>query len=111
MYNLIEYSSSNYSVTTGSLWFYYKDEATNFNADIVNDNNFKSSEYNAKSLWNTAAQTDNAVNGILKNATITASLKYLSNFCRSLEIPLINYKVELKLRWTKALCFVCRRYW
>ena len=43
MYNLIEYSS-NYSETTGSLWFYSKDEATNFNADIAN-NNFKSFEY------------------------------------------------------------------
>ena len=28
-------------------------------------------------------------------------LKYLSNFWRSLEIPLINCKVEVKLRWTK----------
>ena len=37
MYNLIEYSS-NYSETTGSLWFYSKDEATSFNADIANDN-------------------------------------------------------------------------
>ena len=44
MYNLIE-DSSNYFETTGSLWFYSKDEATNFNADIANDNNFKSFEY------------------------------------------------------------------
>ena len=29
------------------------------------------------------------------------SLKYLSNFWRSLEIPFINCKVELKLRWKK----------
>ena len=36
MYNLIEYSS-NHSQTTGSLWFYWKDEETDFNADIVND--------------------------------------------------------------------------
>ena len=41
MYNLIEYSS-NYSETTGSLWFYSKDEPTNFNADITNDDSFKS---------------------------------------------------------------------
>ena len=38
MYNLVEYSS-NYSETTGNLWFYSKDEATNFNADIANSNN------------------------------------------------------------------------
>ena len=36
MYNLIEYSS-NYFETTGSLWFYSKDEATNFNNDTAND--------------------------------------------------------------------------
>ena len=35
MYNLIEYSS-NYSDTTGSLWFYSKDETTTFNVDIAN---------------------------------------------------------------------------
>ena len=40
VYNLIEYSS-NYSETTGSIWFYSKDEETNFNADIANDSNFK----------------------------------------------------------------------
>ena len=34
MYNFIEYSS-NYS-KTGSLWFYSKDETTNFDADIAN---------------------------------------------------------------------------
>ena len=29
------------------------------------------------------------------------SLKYLSNFCRSLEIPLINCNIEPKFKWTK----------
>ena len=41
MYNWIEYSS-NYSETTGSLWFYSKHEATDFNAVIANTNNLKS---------------------------------------------------------------------
>ena len=36
----IEYSSK-FSETKGNLWFYSKDEATNFNADIANANNFK----------------------------------------------------------------------
>ena len=78
MNNLIEYSS-NYSETTGSLWFYSKDEATNFNADIANDDNFKSLKYKAKLLGNTAAQAGNAANGILEYATIAVPLKYLSN--------------------------------
>ena len=54
MYNLIEYSSS-YSETTESLWFYSKDKGTNFDADIDNNNNFKSFEYKAKLLGNTVA--------------------------------------------------------
>ena len=40
MYNLIEYMW-NYSETALRLWFYSKDEATNCNADVVNDNNVK----------------------------------------------------------------------
>ena len=98
MYNLIEYSS-NYSETTGSLWFYSKDEATDFNAVIVNNNSFKSFEYKTKLLGNTVTQPDpNDASGILKNSAIAVPLKYLSNFQRLREIPLINCKVELKLR-------------
>ena len=41
MYNQTEYSS-NYFETTWNLWLYSKDDATNFNADIANNNNFKS---------------------------------------------------------------------
>ena len=41
MYNLIE-QSSNYSETTGSVWFYSKDEPNNFNLDVSNTNHFKS---------------------------------------------------------------------
>ena len=55
----------------------------------------------AKLLGNTASQDVNAANGILKDATIAVPLKCLTNFWKSLEMPLISYKVELKLRWTK----------
>ena len=41
MYNLIEYSS-NHSERTGSSWLYSKDEATNFDNNIANTDNFKS---------------------------------------------------------------------
>ena len=97
IYNLIEYSS-NYSKTTESLWFYTKDEATNFNADIANGNNFESFMYKAELLKSTVAEGNNE---ILKDATIAAPLKYLSNFWRLLEVPLINCKVELNLKWTR----------
>ena len=73
--NLIEYSS-NYFDTTGSLWFYSKDEATNFNANIANTGNFKSFKYNTKICGNRVAQTiPNADDVILKNATIGVPLK------------------------------------
>ena len=98
MYNLIEYSS-NYSEATGSLWFYLKDGTTNFNADITNNNNFKSFEYKTKLLGNTEADE---TKGILKNAVIAVRLKYLSNSWRSIEMSMVNCKVELKLKWTKA---------
>ena len=40
---------------------------------------------------NIAAQPDpNAADRFLKNTTIAVPLKYLSNFWRSLEMPLIN---------------------
>ena len=57
-------------------------------------------------LENTIAQpASNAANGILKNATIAVLLKYLGNFWRSLEMPLIDCKVELELKWTKYCVF------
>ena len=95
MKNLIEYSSNN-SETTGSLLLYPSDEANNFNADIANTNKFEYSMCKAKLLENTDADGDN---GILNNATIAVPLKNLSNFWRSLEMPLINCKIELKLKW------------
>ena len=52
MYHLIEYSSS-YSEIRKSFWFYSKDEATDFNADITDDNNFKSFKYKARLLGST----------------------------------------------------------
>ena len=59
MYDLIKYSL-NYSETT-----WWKDEATNFDADIAN-NSFKSFEYKTKLLGHTIAQpTPNQANGIL----------------------------------------------
>ena len=59
--------------------FYKKDEATNFNADVTNNNNFKSFEYKTKLLGNTEADGNN---GILKNETISVPLKYLSKWTK-----------------------------
>ena len=47
-----------------------------------------------------ASIVDNTENNGIKNGVkIAVPLKYLSNFWRSLEIPLINCKVELSLKW------------
>ena len=75
MYNLLEYGS-NWSDMIGSLWFYSKDEATNLNADIVDNNAFKSFKYKAKLLGNTEADE---ANEILKKQQSLCH-KYLSNF-------------------------------
>ena len=88
MYNLLEYSS-NYSDETGSLSFYSKDEVNNFNADIADDNAFKSFSYKVKLLENTSAD---GVNEILKQNNY-CTIKYLSNSWRALKMPLINCKV------------------
>ena len=73
-----------------------KDKATNFDAYIVNNDTFRSFKYKAESLGN--ADADGAKRN-LRNTTITVPLKYLSNFWRSLEMPLINCIVQLKLKW------------
>ena len=91
MYNLIEYSD-NYSDTSGSLWNFKRDEIIN-NADVTNDNNASSFKYKANLIGN----TEN--NGTKNGVKIAIPLKYLSNFWRSLEIPLINCKVEFSLKW------------
>ena len=90
MYNLIEYSD-NYSDTLGSLWQFKRDEITN-NADVSNDNapSFKDK---ANLIGNTEA------NGTKNGVKIAVPLKYLSNFWRSLEMPIIISKVELPLKW------------
>ena len=89
MHNLIEYSE-NYSDTSGSLWRFKRDEISN-NADVSNDN-APSFKYKANLIGNTEA------NGIKIGVNIAVPLKYLSNFWRSLEMPLINCKVELSLK-------------
>ena len=91
MYNLIEYSD-NYSDTSGSLWNFKRDEIIN-NADVTNDDNAPSFKYKANLIGN----TEN--NGTKNGVKIVVPLKYLSNFWRSLEMSLINCKIELSLRW------------
>ena len=91
IFNLIEYSD-NYSDTSGSLWGFKRDEIVN-NAGVTNDDNAPSFKYKASIIGNTED------NGRKNGVKIAVPLKYLSNFWKSLEIPLINCKVELSLNW------------
>ena len=93
MYNLIEYSD-NYAKTSGSLWQYCKYiPARNANyviADFTGGNTTDSFNFKAK----ITGQTEN--DGT-KNVEIMVPLKYLSNFWRTLEMPLINCEANLIL--------------
>ena len=58
-----------------------------------------SSSFKYKSnLFKLLRATDN---GVFKDVKIAVPLKYLSNFWRSLEMPLINCKIHLELNWSK----------
>ena len=97
MYNLIEYCD-NYSDTSGRLQQFKNDEVTDEDADLT-INNSQSVKYKAALLGKTADNNDRK--SFVKDAKIVAPLKYWGNFWRSLEMPLINYKVFLELNWTK----------
>ena len=61
-------------------------------------NNSQSFKYKAALLGKTADAVNNT-NSSVKDAKIVVPLKYLSNFWRSSEIPLINCEVFLELNW------------
>ena len=42
-----------------------------------------------------------AGNGGTKNVKITVAVKYLNNFWRTSEIPLVNCEISLQLKWSK----------
>ena len=108
MYNLLEYSK-NYRKTIGSLYNYYRDELTidgndNFNnGNVVNSEAFK---YKNKITGNTY-NVDAGVDGydVNKNGKqeieLAIPFKYLGNFWRALNIPLISCEVSLELKWNK----------
>ena len=88
-------------MTSGSLWNYFRDGVNDF-ADENNDaNNFrindnkttatKSFEYKTKLIGSTSNDDSRL------DAEIVVPLKYLGNFCRSLDLLLINCQIELDL--------------
>ena len=105
MYNLPEYSK-NYRKTTGSLQNYYRDEPSS----DTDDNEIKHSIISSESFYYKANFIGSVIhNNFTKNdVKIVVTLKYLSNFQRSLNIPLINCEVELILTWFEK-CVLSRK--
>ena len=100
---------------SGSLWNYYRDKI-----DIVDDNTSdgKSFKYKTKIVEKADTRPDrppqpgpdddgnpqprpNQLPILPLNTEVIVPLKYLSNFWRSLDLPLINCETELELKWTK----------
>ena len=103
MYDLLEYRH-NFSMTSGSLWNYYRDKM-NDDANGNNDDNYrihnrktvtsKFLEFKTKIIESTIGD-DNTL-----GAKAVVPLRYLSNLWRSLNLSLINCEIELDLSWSK----------
>ena len=93
MYNLIEYSG-NYSKISGSLWKYYRDEAALTNAGGIANLHAANNSASFKFKLKIKGQV---VDGGTKDVEIMVPLKYLSDFWRTLEMPLINCAINLIL--------------
>ena len=107
MYNLLEYSE-NYEKTSGSLFNYHRDEPSESgtgdgnNRISISIENSKSFDYKTKIVGSSAAGAEQ------KDVTIAVPLKYLGNFWRNLDIPLINCKITLILSCYKECVLVGR---
>ena len=109
IYNLSEYSK-NYRKTIGLLYNYYRDELSddaddnNFDKiNVVNSNTFKYKNKLTGNTYNVNARVQGY--HVNKNGTqeveLAIPLKYLGNFWRALNIPLISYEVSLEIKWDK----------
>ena len=109
--NMLEYSDS-YADTTGSLYQYKRPEPRDVNGNVGNlDTTLSPFKYQSglvqKQLTtpnseNAPANTNFAnAHRIWKNIKIAVPLKYISNFFRNLELPLINTKMYIELNWRK----------
>ena len=100
IYNSLEYSDS-YSMTSGSLWNYYRDEMNHFangnndaNNSGINNNKTatsKSFDYKTKLIGSTLN------NDSRSDVEAVVQSKYL----RSLDLLLINCEIELDLSWSR----------
>ena len=101
MYNLLKYSKNYKKKTTRSFWNCYRDER---NGVIVGgNNNVNYSMKDSKSFDYRRSITGKLEgNNTEKEVEIVMPLKYLSNFCRTLYIPLISCEINLNLTWSET---------
>ena len=97
VYNLIEYTD-NYSITSGSLWQYYRDESFLDANGVVAD--FPAANNSSPLFLFKQKITDKTVAGGREDVEIMVPLRYLSNFWRTLGISLINCEINLILTWS-----------
>ena len=108
MYNLLEYSP-NYTMRSGSLWNYYRDEIVDVDDNAPDEKSFK---YKTKLVGKTPERPERPVNEgdadrpeqppvPALNVEVTIPLKYSSIIWRFLDLPLIHYEIELDLSSTK----------
>ena len=98
-YNLIEYSK-NYSKTTGRSWNYYRDEPNCGLGGAGNNMNYSmkdSKSFNYKTSITGKLEGNNTE----KEVEIVVPLKHVSNFWRTLGMPLINSEINLILTWSE----------
>ena len=92
---MLEYSK-NYSKPTGSLWYCYRDEPNGGLGGANNNINYSIKD--SKSFdYKTSITGKLEGNNTEKEAEIDVPLKHLSNFWRTLEIPLVNCETNLIL--------------
>ena len=101
MYNLKEYSGT-YSKTSESLQQYYRDGLALEHNNIID---FPANNNTSISCNLQQQKTGQTKNGGTKDVKIMVQLKYRSNFGKTLQIPLINSKISLELKWSKD-CFL-----
>ena len=110
MYNLLEYSK-NYEKTSGFLFNYYRDEPSEItigggnNAINISIRNSKSFDYKTEITGSLDAGEEEK-----EDVKIAIPLKYLGNFWRSLDMPLINCEITLVLSWYKECVLVGRAH-
>ena len=94
---------------------YYRDgpalENNNNDFDFPNNNNSNSNNNktninNNSILFKVKQQiTGKTVNSVTNDVEIMVQLKYLRNFWRNFEIPLINWETNLQLKWPEKIYF------